>query len=228
MTGEPTQSANPAVPVGQPVNPPQEGEGGSAQVSLTPDQIQQIAQSIIEKTEVGRRLQQSLADITRDRVEKAVQQEVNRLKALNIELTQQQVDALRARAAELQGQPSPPPGAPPVAHPVAQPDAYPMPSGGQGVEGELDPIVVDALRLMDEAGVQIEDTDPELSLIDQETDSPYKFLKSVEAAIAKKKERLQAKEVGAGLPTLGSGGGPAGVDHTLTPHDLFKQAYGKR
>jgi hypothetical protein len=220
MTGEPTQSANPAVPVGQPVNPPQEGEGGSAPVSLTPDQIQQIAQSIIEKTEVGRRLQQSLADITRDRVEKAVQQEVNRLKALNIELTQQQVDALRAKAAELQGQPSPPPGAPPV--------AQPMPSGGQEVEGELDPIVVDALRLMDEAGVQIEDTDPELSLIDQETDSPYKFLKSVEAAIAKKKERLQAKEVGAGLPTLGSGGGPAGVDHTLTPHDLFKQAYGKR
>jgi len=52
------------------------------------------------------------------------------------------------------------------------------------------PVMQDALAIMEEAGTFIEDGDPELEMIDLKTPSPYKFLRSVEAAVEAKKKRV--------------------------------------
>ena len=58
-----------------------------------------------------------------------------------------------------------------------------------------DPVTAEAWRMMEAAGISIDDGDPELEMLNQE--SEYAFLHSVEQAIAAKKKRLD----GAGTQT---------------------------
>lgn len=77
---------------------------------------------------------------------------------------------------------------------TAQEQAGAVGSGSQaqapGLEG-MDPITAEAYQMMQQAGVMIEQGDPEAAQIDQS--SPFKFLRSVEAAIAAKKARTEQR-----------------------------------
>lgn len=75
---------------------------------------------------------------------------------------------------------------------------------------DLDPINSAAIQMMDNAGVRIEDNDPELSLIDRTTDKPGIYLASVYEAIAKKKERMSRPGGSpASIPTVAGRGSPS-------------------
>lgn len=127
-------------------------------------------------------------------------------------------------------------------------------SGGGSAQGQQQgqsqqqiqqsPVVMTALALMQEEGVFIEDTDPEVKLIDLKTTSPKALLASVQGAIEAKKQRLSGasneqnqteqegdaakaaarnpgKGASAGKPVVGSS--PDG----LTSMAYFKRAYNK-
>jgi hypothetical protein len=74
------------------------------------------------------------------------------------------------------------------------PESTPIPAGNQPAqvgtqdEAEQDPVTAEAWQMMKDAGITIEDNDPETKTLDQS--SPYKFLKSIDAAIAAKKARI--------------------------------------
>jgi hypothetical protein len=79
--------------------------------------------------------------------------------------------------------------APPVSTPNALPAATPPetpPTGQQ--EQPPDPVTAEGWRMMKEAGVEIDDADPEFSTIVNTT--PYAWLKSIESAIEAKRQRL--------------------------------------
>lgn len=93
-----------------------------------------------------------------------------------------------------------------------------------------DPAISLALRLMDEAKVTIEDSDPEVKLINQDgTDT--EFITSVMAAIAAKKERTstEAAQTAARVtPGISQGGGTPGTYVGRKGLDLLSEAYTKR
>jgi len=112
------------------------------------------------------------------------------------------------------------------------------------------PIVATALALMQEEGVFIVDNDPEIKMIDLKTTSPKALLKSVEAAIEAKKQRLSgastngqpekgktektdkkgdAEKIAARNPSTGvkTGKSVGATPEGLTSMDYFKRAYNK-
>jgi len=201
--GQPlTQPAAPAAP-GQP-------EGGSAAQPqyVTLDEAQRIATDAAE--EAFRRAQ-SLYSKGQAGFEKKVQADLRNLeKALELQkkagvtVTPEQENHMRQQVinqAFMDGdQPTQP----------AAPGAQPA-QAGEGAE-DIDPVTADAWRLMDEAGVTIEDDDPEVALLNQ--GSPYVFLKSIEAAIAAKRQRLgntpQPQAQPPRTPTNAGSGGSVG------------------
>lgn len=101
---------------------------------------------------------------------------------------------------------SPAPAAPPAAQPTAQPGQEPP-----------DAITAEAWKMMQEAGVTIEDEDPEVSSIDRS--SPYKFLRSIEQAIEAKRQRIQPR-----TPTNAGGMGvhnPNPISDIRDPRELI-------
>jgi hypothetical protein len=93
-------------------------------------------------------------------------------------------------------------------------------------EPAVDPITAEALNMMRTAGVEIEDGDPEIALIKQ--DSPYAFLKSIETAIAAKRERLNVPPENL-IPGVGGGvkhANPNPIANVNNPDKLLKMAFG--
>jgi hypothetical protein len=80
-----------------------------------------------------------------------------------------------------------------------------------------DPITAEAIRLQQEAGIVLGDSDPEISVIVQDQ-GPYGFLKSVEQAIALKRQRMTAA-TRTNIPGLGAGTGAMGADALVSRID---------
>lgn len=99
--------------------------------------------------------------------------------------------------------------APPEEHKIA-------PQSKVSADAAPDPVTAEAWRMMKEAGVVLDESDPEMSKLDQEH-GPYKFLQSVEAAIADKQRRLlsQTKSPEARLPGI-TGGSPGASVEAIT------------
>lgn len=80
-------------------------------------------------------------------------------------------------------------------------------------EGPPDPVTAAAWKIMEDAGIDdIEESDPEFSLIDENTPDAFKFLRSIEAATEAKRKRL-AEQSPVQQPTrtptnAGAGGSP--------------------
>jgi hypothetical protein len=86
---------------------------------------------------------------------------------------------------EIKQELAPPPASTPNALPAAKPPEQPQ-TGQQ--EQPPDPVTADAWRMMAEAGVEIDDQDPEYATI--QSTSPYAFLRSIESAIEAKRQRI--------------------------------------
>lgn len=105
--------------------------------------------------------------------------------------------------------------------------APPAPAG----EPEIHPAVKAALAYMKKAGVQIEDVDPEVELIDQATTDEGVFLASVMEAVQTKKARIQQEENRASpesrIPSLGKGAPKGGFDPNMDSSAYFREGYKK-
>ena len=90
------------------------------------------------------------------------------------------------------------------------------PQSKTSADAAPDPVTAEAWRMMKEAGVVLDESDPEMGKLDQEH-GPYKFLQSVEAAIADKQRRLlsQTKSPEARLPGI-TGGSPGASVEAIT------------
>lgn len=98
----------------------------------------------------------------------------------------------------------------------------------QALGDDADPIIATAYRLMDEAGITIEDEDPEVKLINNDgTDA--EFITSLMSAIATKKERQAqtARDEAARVTPGISQGGKAGTYTGRKGLDLLSEAYKK-
>lgn len=149
---------------------------------------------------------QSHTDKTAARITK----ELTRLQQAGIQATPEQVQALIDQEAG-SAQPSQPAPAAPVSPPAAAPaqaqtQAQPAPGS------EQDPVTAAAVAIMQEAGIQVEEADPEFAMVDTKTDNAGKFLASVNKAVQAKRERIQ-RDPAARIPSLGggSGAGSSGV-----------------
>jgi len=225
MSGDLIQSGGQALGQGQSTSQPpaqtqaqnQQGSGVSQNattVTLSPEQLSQLAEMIF----ADRGKQMGLYQHTDAQLGKMVDAKMAELQAAGIRVTPDQARSLVERQ---QGQQNVSQGT------LAQQaqDEQPEISSETG-DQELDPVVQDAVILMQEANIFIGDDDPELALVDQKTDRPSVFLKSVEKAIAAKAQRLQKEGSSVGLPgavVQGSGGG--GLPQNLRPMEYFDMAY---
>jgi tetratricopeptide (TPR) repeat protein len=101
----------------------------------------------------------------------------------------------------------------------------------QALEEEelLDPVTASAWQMMEKAQIDILEEDPEYSqIVNTQTDDPYVFLRSIEAAIEAKRKRLAAQpnqpQQPPRLPTnMGGAGGPTNpVINTTNMDELWK------
>lgn len=182
--------------------PTEQAQGTTTEQSefVTRAEAQRVADAAAE---AALRKAQSMFDRGRDGILKKVQSDlatiaetIERQRAIGVEVTPEQEEAMKSRVL-----------ARALDEPVATDAASPAKTAPQpeAAQETLDPVSAEALGMMQAAGVTIEDDDPEFGQIVQT--SPYAFLKSVEAAIAAKQERLALPPAGrvAGVP------GAAGV-----------------
>jgi hypothetical protein len=177
--------------------------------SLTQDQVRAIAEEVAE---TKFRQTQGLIDKADNRITKKVQDELKTLektlklqKSLGIDIPPNQVAAMQqqimAQAYTETEQPTLP--TQPYGTQPTQP-VYPE-------SGNVNDVSTQALRMMQRAGVIIEDSDPEVSGIDMS--DPDLFLASVGHAINVKKTRLAASAPNPVTPTnAGSAGQPQGLE----------------
>jgi hypothetical protein len=79
--------------------------------------------------------------------------------------------------------------------------------------------------MMAQAGVSIEQDDPESELIDKQTTDPVVFLSSIKAAIEAKQQRLSMAGDPARIPSLSGSGRPGNpVTQIKDPNELWKLA----
>ncbi len=169
---------------------------------ITLEEAQKLAnQAALEAEERAFRRAQGLVSKADNRITEKVQAKLNALtetinmqKSAGIEITPMQEAALRNKViADAYSQEPPPTN--------AEPPAEPNP-GDQNVAA--DPITAEAWRLMQAAGIIINDDDPEAEKLDQS--SGYAFLRSIEAAIETKRQRIASTSMQApGRTPTGAG-----------------------
>ncbi len=227
------QAAQAGQPAPAPVPPspvqPAGGNGSAPNPSITPELVQQVAEAIRKDPS----FKTSMFQHTDARVQQAVEAKVAQLKQLGITPTPEQTQALTQKVQQDLGQqpaaptpslPTPPTPAPTAPSPTGQ---APAPQSGEAV----DPVTAEAYAIMKQHGLEgeavISENDPEFALIDQKTQSPYAFLKSVEQAAVAKAVRLQ-RDPAARSPTLAAGGGAGNPIANITdPYELLKGALTK-
>lgn len=213
----------PEIPSPQPV----EGEQGKATPEyVTKEEAQRLAK---EAAAEALRQAQSLFDKGNDRTMKKVQADLQNLsKSLDlqrkagIEVSPEQEETLRQRViSQVLSAPDQPESPPATQAAQAQAPAKPA--------EELDPINAEARKMEAAAGVVVAEDDPEFKTIIVNR-SGYEFLKSVEAAIAAKKERLGMPPENA-IPNLGGGtnnADPNPIKNITNPDKLIKMGYEQR
>lgn len=180
-------------------NVPPEQKGAVQPQYLTLEEARRMAEEAEEK---AFRRAQGLIEKTNAGVVKKVQSDLKNLeqsialqKKAGIEITADQEEKLKQQVfqrafTEVEESPAPAQTAPAQAAPVQQPD-------------NIDPITAEAVKMMQDAGVWIDDDDPETDVIDQS--SIYAYLESVKKAIETKRQRI-----GTPAPARVAGGGVVG------------------
>lgn len=202
-------------PKGEQPLPSAEGEESTQPEYLTKAEAQRL---IAEAEEKALRKAQSSTDKAIDSIFKKVQDDLRSLtqtiefqRNSGIEVSPEQEQQLKQQlvtralaGAPESAQPSPPQEAP--------------------QKEEVDPVTAEAWRMMEEAGVLVDEDDPEAKLLN--FSSPYKFLKSIESAIEAKKERISERP--ARTPTnVGGRGAPTNSIVDVTDHrELLKRGLG--
>ena len=221
-----------ATPPGQPqVNPPaqagQEPSSAPQPKFITLEQAQALAnQAALDAEERAFRRAQGLVSKADNRITEKVKQDLAALqgmitlqKSAGIEVTPMQEAQLRNQIiANAYSQ-----GEPPLTH-TEQP-AEPKPEAPSSEAA--DPITAEAWRLMQAAGIIINDNDPETEKLDQS--SGYAFLRSIEAAIEAKRQRITSTSMQApGRTPTGAGATGAyqanPIQDITDPAELFKIA----
>lgn len=147
---------------------------------------------------------QSLFDKGQGKVSKELKElqvTLDNLKAHGVEVPPEKVRAMQdeaIRKAFVQDEPAPPANG-----------KTPTPAQPGQAAANSDPVTAEAWAMMQKAGVVIEDSDPEAATLDQS--SPYAFLKSIDAAIIAKQQRLLAQGKPAEVRLPGQSGGSPGA-----------------
>lgn len=192
-----------------PASPTTEPGAQTAQPSsLTQDQVRAIAEEVAE---TKFRQTQGLIDKADNRITKKVQDELKTLektlklqKSLGIDIPPNQVAAMQQQI---------------MAQAYTETDQPPLPTQPYGTQptqpvypesGNVNDVSNQALRMMQRAGVIIEDSDPEVAGIDMS--DPDLFLASVGHAINVKKTRLAAAPQPVTPTNAGSAGAPQGLE----------------
>jgi hypothetical protein len=175
---------------GTPASGPIPSTPSKPEQTLTLDLVKQIAK---DEGDRAFRSAQGLYEKGRQGFEKQVQSNLDDLKRslnqLGVEITPEREQALRTQAVEKaiaspvgEVEPETPQGN----EPGAAPPQAPEPQTTQ------DPILAGAVRMMDEAGIKIEDGDPEITMLDNiDPDKPYELYSKLGEAIQAKKTRLE-------------------------------------
>jgi len=180
---------------GQPQEAPVTPAPNAAQPEvLTREEAQRMAK---EAAEDAFRRAQSLFDKNNAKVIKKVQDDMAALvkslelqRKAGIQISPEQESQLKQQVfqnAFADPEPAAPPEEADEEAPLTLPD-------GRQVPPEVVAINREAVKMQQEAGFNIEQTDPEFALLNRNAPSGYLYLKSVEAAIAAKKERLAKVE----------------------------------
>jgi len=204
----------------------QKQESATQETYITREEAKAMADAAAE---TALRKAQSLFDKGRDGILKRVQADLQALEKgfdlqtkAGVPVTPEQRDAAKQKviaAALTEAEPE-----------LPQKSETVQPSGtAPNPEAGPDPITAEAWAMMKAADVTIEDTDPEMKLVDQSGTSALKFLRSIEVAIEAKKARL-ATPVEARIPGPASGAAvqPASPYAGMTPYELFAKAYSKQ
>jgi len=199
-----------APPAGQTGTPPATGQSEAAtQPTVTRDEVLKLvgeaeekafrrAQGLITKTNT--RIRSEVTKLEQQLTKAGVTLDGNQKAALEQQVTDQVLTEENSAAGE--GQP---------------PSTLTDPS-------LVDPITKVAQQMMDEAGVVIYDNDPEAKLIDMS--DPYKFLKSLPAAIEVKKAREKSPVKDAtSTPGLSGAGGPTSPYSGKSGLDLISEHF---
>lgn len=189
----------------QPLTPVQPGAGQpQAQTGQPMSLTQEQLATLLEQTKAAAveeafRRAQGYYEKGQVKVQERMRQMEATLKAAGVTVDDQTRDRMKqAIAAEVSKEPeTPPAGTPTGSQQAGQPEKPPE---------NLDPISTEAYAMQRQAGVFIEDNDPELSMIEQT--SPYAFLRSIERAIEAKKARISRQRVMPAAPAIGAGGTP--------------------
>jgi len=204
------------------VSAQQDGQSGQVDQNVNAPQLEQVQDQqpqYVSRDEFTRVLQeqerkfQGFVDKNVSRLDKRVKEAVDEVaklvdlgKSTGMQFTDEQIAQLKDRAvhqALMTG--DSPPSNQSVQQTVAQPNAP-----------QVDPVTATAQLMMQKAGVVLEKDDPELSLVDGETDDPSAFLESVRKAIEAKKQRASRP---AGSPAAT----PGAVATGSAPANLIQQ-----
>lgn len=208
------QQGAPAGQAGEPgaasqAEPNAQQPGGAKFVTF--EEAQRMA---TEAAERALRQAQSMTDKSESRIKREITDRMAKiaeatdlLKAAGVEITPEVTERVRQAVVMESLTKGSDPGQPsaPATPSQAAPNA--------GSEPNPDEITAQAHRMMSQAGVWIEQGDPEVAQLSQ--DSPYAFLHSVELAINAKKARMTARQQAAGpapgarTPTNAGPSGPA-------------------
>lgn len=186
---------------------------------LTRQEAQRLLDEV-EKRAVSRA--QGLVDKSGDRVMKKIQADIASLEQglklqrdMGLTVTPEQEEAMKAKLIQ-------------TAMTAPLPEEKPAESAQATSSPAIDPITADAIRLQEAAGTWIVEGDPELSAI-KTSGSPYEFLKSVETAIAAKKQRTQSPPQPERTATnAGAGASGSAIPEGLKAIDYFSMAYRDR
>lgn len=200
--GAPVQSTTPAQP--------------AEQTGQQPNQPQYVTKADLEQAiELGvRRAQQSARDRAQN-IENQVKAMSERLGTLNIPVTPELTEKIRAQAAQqLDTQ-------------LEQPSA-PGPAASEPQEGN--PVFDWTMEVFADEGLEIKPEDPEYKQVRAALDDPngsmVKYQKTVLKAIEQKRERVTSEKESADARVSGGGedsGKLLGAD--VNPHDLFQRAH---
>lgn len=206
-----------------PAQAPAEGVNGQGYV--TREELEQFQEGLKGTLSNWYKGMQSQSDRNFANVQKSItefNQGVAALKASGVELTDAQIEGARNKLVvdTLAKGEEPPP---------QQQQQAPM------EEGEGDPylaayqntVTAAAERLMKTAGVEIEDDDPEVSIIEKKANGTVEdYLDAIGEAIEAKRKRIAAGPPVGQMPSLTRGGAPASntIQNIMDPSQLWEEA----